>query len=256
MPAEQQRSMEAQMRELYADREALEEALGTSRVDDIISTMRALREERDALRERVEQLEAAQRAAPRHEPDPADTRSDAAPQSSPQNAAPPSGRPATDEPPSKSAPDAPASQAPSAPEREKSMHKIVHKLFSDAQLEAQWNEVVADWRDEAPGEAQAAIDWVRDLRDDLLDGVDTIDDPLELEEALAVQYIQYKSTWIMLNTKLQYQMMRHGAPDFGDFHRASLITSLIAKLEEIMPNDEVRQIEAFLSDPVSRPEIG
>ena len=111
---------------------------------------------------------------------------------------------------------------------------------------------MADWREDAPSEARAAVAWVRDLRDELLDSVDTIDDPLELEEALAMQHIQFKSTWIMLNTKLQYQMMRHGTPNFTDFHRASLVTSLIAKLEEIMPGEEVQQIESFLSDPVNR----
>jgi len=252
-------SLEAQIRELYADREALEDALGTSRVYDIISMVYMLREERDALCERVRQLEAEQRATSQQEVAARDDGPDnAVPSRAPHSTATPA-HTSSNEGPSNPVDEDAAPQATGTSEEETSgedmaTHRTVQALLGDARLEQQWNDVVADWRDDAPGEAQAAVDWVRDLRDDLLDSVDTIDDPIELEEALAMQHIRYKSTWIMLNTKLQYQMMRHGTPNFTDLHRASLITSLIATLEDIMPEDEVQQIESFLSDPVNRQE--
>lgn len=132
------------------------------------------------------------------------------------------------------------------------MHENIQQAFDLSTLEDQWDAIVADWRQEFPGQEEAALEWVRDLRAELLDTVDTIDDPIELEETMAMRYIKYKSTWIMLNTKLQYQMMRHGAPDYDDFHRASLVSTLISALESVVGSDEVQQIEAFLADPMQR----
>ncbi len=275
MPTERRSGSEARMRarlrELLADREALEEELGTSSVYDITSMMCVLREERDALREHVQQLEAEQRAvAPPDDAAADDEPHCATPEIAPQDTEAPvhatsdeaaSDEAASDEAASdKAASDEGVGEGSSEEEAsdeavsdgEASTRSIAQALLGDVQLEQQWRDVVADWREDAPSEARAAVAWVRDLRDELLDSVDTIDDPLELEEALAMQHIQFKSTWIMLNTKLQYQMMRHGTPNFTDFHRASLVTSLIAKLEEIMPGEEVQQIESFLSDPVNR----
>jgi len=97
--------------------------------------------------------------------------------------------------------------------------------------------------------------WVRKHRDEMLEAAATIDDALELEETLAIRYIKYKSTWIMLNTRLQYQVARHGTPNQCDFYRASLITSLIAALEAILPTHDVKQIETFLAQPLQRSSV-
>ncbi len=136
------------------------------------------------------------------------------------------------------------------------MQDKLRQAFALRTLEQQWNAIVEDWRQEFPEseEISAALHWVRSLRDEVIDAADTIDDPLELEETLAIRYIKYKSTWIMLNTKLQYQIMRRGTPNHDDLHRASLVSTLISASELALGRDDVRQIEAFLSDPIQRAE--
>jgi len=126
----------------------------------------------------------------------------------------------------------------------------IQQAFDLEALEAQWEAIVDDWRQEVPGEEERALQWVHKLRTELVETADAIDDPLELQETMAMRYIKYKSTWIMLNTKLQYQILRHGTPDQDDLHRASLVSTLIGALEHVINNDDVRQIETFLADPI------
>jgi predicted lipoprotein len=126
----------------------------------------------------------------------------------------------------------------------------IQQAFDLEALEAQWEAIVDDWRQEVPGEEERALQWIHQLRAELIETADTIDDPLELQETMAMRYIKYKSTWIMLNTKLQYQMLRHGTPDQDDLHRASLVSTLIGALEHVINNGDVREIETFLADPI------
>ena len=139
-------------------------------------------------------------------------------------------------------------------DRPQTMQGKLQQAFALPTLEQQWDSIVEDWRQDFPDseEISAALRWIRGLRDEVMDAADTIDDTLELEETLAIRYIKYKSTWIMLNTKLQYQMMRHGTPNQDDLHRASLVTTLISALESALGREDVQQIEAFLADPIRR----
>ncbi|MFB6344940.1 MAG: chemotaxis protein CheW [bacterium] len=117
------------------------------------------------------------------------------------------------------------------------------------ELEEQWKEHI-DTTIEDEDVQEDLLEWIRGLRDDFLDFMDVVQDPQEVREALVDRYIELKSHWKMLNTKMQYQAVNTGQPDPPLMVKGSLVSKLLEKIENQLGGDEVADLTEFLSNPM------
>lgn len=96
-----------------------------------------------------------------------------------------------------------------------------------------------------------ALGWVDSLRRDMITLVEQIGGGEDVEMALAIQYVELKSRWIAFNTKMNYAMFRHGAPDVADMCRAAAISAFLAYVEPMLNPSDIDHITDFLAQPLS-----
>ncbi|MDX2147404.1 MAG: hypothetical protein SFZ23_07760 [Planctomycetota bacterium] len=124
-------------------------------------------------------------------------------------------------------------------------------------LEGSWlADVVRPNLEQFPGAAPEQIErtwkWVDNLRTQLVALVRDIDDPDQIPTTLAIYYIECKSHWIALNTKVNYQNFRHGSCDVETALRGAAISQILARVETLLTADDINQITEFLAQPISR----
>lgn len=101
-------------------------------------------------------------------------------------------------------------------------------------------------------DAEETTAWVEALRDELVSLVAEIEDPGDVAYTLAINYIELKTRWIKLNTKMNYDAWKHGAADPAHMFRGSAISALIAHVENMLDSSDIDQISSFLAEPVNR----
>jgi hypothetical protein len=111
---------------------------------------------------------------------------------------------------------------------------------------------LSQWPGVEQADVERVIRWVSALRDDLIALVKEVGDPEEITMTLAINYIELKSRWIALNTKMNYQNFRTGSCDTLTALRGSGISALLARLEELLTPQDIEQIADFLAQPVKR----
>ncbi|MEM9558870.1 MAG: hypothetical protein AAF995_01080 [Planctomycetota bacterium] len=94
------------------------------------------------------------------------------------------------------------------------------------------------------------VGWIGGLRDQLVTLVTTIEDPDEIETTLAINYVELKSKWIALNTKINYTVFRSGACDPVDALRATGVSTLLMIVEELLEQSDIEKITEFLAAPL------
>lgn len=101
-------------------------------------------------------------------------------------------------------------------------------------------------------EISEAIEWVSDISRSIQDVFNQLAeaDESELRTQAAIAYIELKSRWIALNTKINYQMFKSGSCSPIDAFRGSAISILLATIEEQIDSSDIEQITEFLSEPV------
>ncbi|MDX2116337.1 MAG: hypothetical protein SFZ24_12065 [Planctomycetota bacterium] len=114
------------------------------------------------------------------------------------------------------------------------------------------NEALASWPGVQPADIERVVRWASGLRDDLAALIAEINDPDEVRMTLAINYIELKSRWIALNTRMNYQNFRSGSCDTLTALRGTAISALIARVEEMLTQDDIDQITQFLAEPVRR----
>jgi hypothetical protein len=117
-------------------------------------------------------------------------------------------------------------------------------------IEDQWDEVLDEWTEAAPSERKAVRAYVSGLRNRMLGALLDIDTEAELERGLATQYIEVKCHWTMLNTQIQHQTARSGAPEDDLIYRATCVSLIIQNLEPLLSQDRVDDLTAFLAEPL------
>jgi two-component system chemotaxis sensor kinase CheA len=117
------------------------------------------------------------------------------------------------------------------------------------ELEENWREAIES---SVPDEDEhdALMEWIRSFRDEFLDYMDVVQDPEEIEDALVDRYIEIKSRWKMLNTKMQYQAVNTGQPDPALMVKGSLLSKLLERMENVLGGDEVADLTDFISEPM------
>lgn len=129
----------------------------------------------------------------------------------------------------------------------------LHEHINDAlrgTLDEAWEEVLDEWRSAAPSERKAVRAYVSGIRNRIVRTLLDIDSKEELERGLATQYIEVKCHWTMLNTQIQHQTARNGAPDEALIYRATCVSLIIQRLEPLLSQERVNTLTAFLAEPL------
>lgn len=129
--------------------------------------------------------------------------------------------------------------------------RLTDMLF-DPSLERELDGCLAAWTTATPEELTSTRAWIKAQRHDFVEMAAEIDDREELELSIAVRYIELKSHWMMLNTKIQYSLFRAGeAPDVL-MYRASLVSHVVGTLEQLLTPSDIERITRFLAQPINR----
>ena len=84
----------------------------------------------------------------------------------------------------------------------------------------------------------------------MLESLLEIDSLDELERGLAVQYIEVKCHWTMLNTQIQNQTAENGRPDDSLIYRATCVSLILQALEPLVSRKRVDGVTDFLVEPL------
>jgi len=124
--------------------------------------------------------------------------------------------------------------------------------LKDGSLEQVSREALSSYQGANPADVEKLVKWTQSLRDDLVTLIKEIDDEDEVAMTLAINYIELKSRWIAINTKINYQNFRTGSCDPVSALRAAAISQLLAKVESLLSQGDIDQITQFLAEPIRR----
>jgi hypothetical protein len=122
--------------------------------------------------------------------------------------------------------------------------------LTSEELTAEWEESVDSMIQDSDRKSQL-LDWIRGFSNEFLEILDEIDDPEDQTKQLATQYIRLECNWKLLNTRMQYQAINNGKPDPAIAVKGSLVSTLIATLEDYLDQRIVESIDSVLSEPMS-----
>lgn len=119
-------------------------------------------------------------------------------------------------------------------------------------FQTQLHEALASWENSPAGLIEKTIVYVNTLSGELISLCKEVDDAEQIEQTVAVFYIELKSRWIALNTRVNYQTFRTGSCEVESAFRASGVSMLLAEVESLINEDDIRKITDFLSQPIRR----
>jgi hypothetical protein len=132
------------------------------------------------------------------------------------------------------------------------MRDAAIKQLTDPGFRPALSEALSSWENAHPAAIDRTLAWVMQLREELVSLIRTIDDDEQIAETLAINYIEIKTRWIALNTKINYQTFRLGACDPELAFRGTACSCLLAEVEALLTPDDVIKITEFLAQPVTR----
>lgn len=95
-----------------------------------------------------------------------------------------------------------------------------------------------------------AEDWVQEIRQQLRDLIEEMGDSEDIDMALALAYIEFKSRWVALNTKMNYRLFHGNAQDPELMMQGTAISLLLATVEDALDAEDVDAITNFLAQPL------
>jgi hypothetical protein len=134
-----------------------------------------------------------------------------------------------------------------APMRRNSILENLRTFATDELAKA-----LEDWPDADAALVRETTDWVSRQRDDLVTLLEQVDDDADAAYSLAIRYIELKSRWIALNTKINYETFRHGKCEPRDAFRGTGVSMLLAHVEDQLEASDIDKITEFLAEPVRR----
>lgn len=109
-----------------------------------------------------------------------------------------------------------------------------------------------EWPDVEEQLVERTVALVAGMRDDFVELIQTIDDEDEVDTTMAIQYVELKSRWIALNTKINYTTFRHGTCDASDALAAASVSAFLAEVESLLAQEDIDKITEFLAQPISK----
>lgn len=132
------------------------------------------------------------------------------------------------------------------------LNTITETLMSP-RFEAQLREAFATSNmNPQPDAVERTIEWIKTLRHDLLALLKEVDDDEQIEQTMAINYVELKSRWIAINTKVNYQMFRTGQFDVETALRGTSASMFLAEVEALLDPRDIAAITEFLAQPLRR----
>ena len=96
------------------------------------------------------------------------------------------------------------------------------------------------------------IAWIEGIVRDLVATLSTVNDPDDEKMSLVIQYVELKSRWIGLNTKMNYELFRLGHAELTDVFRGTAISALLAHIEPLLDQEDIDKVTEFLAQPLDQ----
>jgi len=131
------------------------------------------------------------------------------------------------------------------------LNKLQQSLKS-APYEKDLREALQTWENADPAIVDRYVKWGAQVRDEFLSLTEAIDNDEDIDMAAAIHYIELKSRWIAMNTKINYQRFRGQDCSQDDAFKASALSMLLAVVEGLIPQEDIENITSFLAEPIRR----
>lgn len=129
------------------------------------------------------------------------------------------------------------------------VHDQIRKAL-DEDLDEQWEDVLLEWEAASPSQREMVKTHVSGIRNRVLNSLGEIESIGGLEKALAIQYVELKARWTMLNTQIQSQTRQDGDPDDELVYRATCISLIIQALEPLLRQEQVDALTSRLNESI------
>jgi hypothetical protein len=130
--------------------------------------------------------------------------------------------------------------------------QAVEKQLNNPAFEVQLREALAAWENAPQDLIDKTVTFVLHLRDELVSLCREIEDGEQIEQTLAINYIELKSRWIAINTRVNYQTFRTGKCDVESAFRGTGVSMFLAEVETLISQDDISKITDFLAQPIRR----
>lgn len=121
-----------------------------------------------------------------------------------------------------------------------------------ANLESTLRENMQGWPGIDEAKVEQVVAWAKRYEDELIEHATEVDDPMEFPVSVAVAYIEFKSRWIALNTKMNYQLFRKGECDPVVQWQGTAVSALVGAVEPLLTHDDIQNISRFLATPLQQ----
>lgn len=141
---------------------------------------------------------------------------------------------------------------------EKNKVEAIHSTIETAlrgEIDDNWDIVLDDWVDAAQSQRKAVRAYVSGLRNRIYRTLMEIDSQEELERGVAIQYVEVKAHWMMLNTQIQHQTDRNGRAANDLIYRATCVSLVVQALEPLLSQTRVDSLTNFLAEPFEEDEV-
>jgi len=127
-------------------------------------------------------------------------------------------------------------------------HQAIHEAL-ESPLDEQWETVLNEWENGSSAQRRAIRAYVSGVRNRILQTLDDLEDVSEIRQALAVQYLEMKCHWTLLNTQIQSQTARNGAPNEALMYRATCVSLIIQAIEPLLSQERISTLTQMLAEP-------
>ena len=100
--------------------------------------------------------------------------------------------------------------------------------------------------------ATETIAWLEGIIRDMVATLSNVSDPDDERMSLVIQYVELKSRWIGLNTKMNYELFRMGESSLTDMFRGAAISALLAHIEPLLDQEDLGKVTEFLAQPLNQ----
>ncbi|WP_141491656.1 hypothetical protein [Longimonas halophila] len=128
-------------------------------------------------------------------------------------------------------------------------HQAIHEALEDP-LDAQWDTVLDEWDRGSTAQRRAIRAYVSGVRNRIVQTLDDLEEVDDIRQALGVQYLEMKCHWTLLNTQIQSQTARNGAPDEALMYRATCVSLIIQAIEPLLSQERINTLTQMLAEPM------
>ncbi|MFO8233421.1 MAG: hypothetical protein R6U20_12235 [Longimonas sp.] len=128
-------------------------------------------------------------------------------------------------------------------------NNAIHDALEDP-LDEQWKTVLSEWDGGTTAQRRAIRAYVSGVRNRIVQTLDDLEEVNEIRQALAVQYLEMKCHWTLLNTQIQSQTARDGVPDEALMYRATCVSLIIQAIEPLLSQERINTLTQMLAEPI------